>query len=73
MQGYPNTLDTFFSKVAKEAGWRVRFQFSYQLSLALAIELVKMEKQSKMKECLVLLWQVPVFSSKQVNMFSRIL
>jgi nucleoside permease NupC len=26
-----------------------------------------------MKECLVLLWQVAVFSSKQVNMFSRIL
>lgn len=48
-------------------------EFSYQLSLASATELVKMEKQSKMKQCLVLLWQVPIFSSKRVNMFSRIL
>lgn len=48
-------------------------EFSYQLSLAFSVELVKMEKQSEMKECLVLLWQVPVFSSKRINMFSRIL
>lgn len=47
--------------------------FSYQLTWPLAIELIKMEKQSEMKEYLVLLWQVLVFSSKRVNMFSRIL
>lgn len=58
-------LDCSFSKVAKEASWPIKVsEFSYQLSLLLAIELVKMEKQSEMKECLVLLWQVPVFSSK---------
>jgi hypothetical protein len=72
LHGYPVTLLLF--KSGKGSKLRCKLsEFSYQLSLALAIELVKMEKQSKMKECLVLLWQVAVFSSKQVNMFSRIL
>lgn len=72
LQGCPIRLLLLKSSKGNKLACKVS-EFSYQLYLALAIELIKMEKQSEMKQRLILIWQVPVFASKQVNMFSRIL
>ena len=52
--GMPTRLLLFKSSKGNRLACKVSV-FSYQLSLALAIKLVKME--NKVKECLVLLWQ----------------